>query len=202
MRTSTGSIHSHTSAANPKTYSPSVPLSVYRDLAGELQAAEAMLDAITAQNKQLVQENQLLRQEIAKVVQSFSHLQNWVDNSTTASSKQIPHVSGDLKGQTNHPVNQVRQQQRVSRLYSPVASENVHDGFSSSHFSPPVLETISPIPEPVFIEEEEVRYYPNNEPEPKQVSAWSLIIAILLIVLTAFGVGYVIVRPFFEHQSR
>jgi hypothetical protein len=195
MRTSTGSIHSHTSTTNSKVYSPSVPLSVYRDLAGELQAAEAMLDALTAQNKQLVQENQLLRQEITKVGQYFLHLQNLVDSSTTASHNQIPHASFDLKSQTSHPVNQVPQQQRVSRLYSPAVPENVRNDLGSSNFSPP-------IPEPVFIEEEEVRYYPHSESEPKEVSAWSLIIAILLIMLTAFGVGYVIVRPFFEHQSR
>jgi hypothetical protein len=193
MRISTGSIHSHTSTANSQAYSPSVPLSVYRDLAGELQAAEAMLDALTAQNKQLVQENQLLRQEITKVGQYFLHLQNLVDTSTTASHSQIPHASFDLK--SSHPVSQVPQQQRVSRLYSPVVPENVREDFGTSNFSPP-------IPEPVFIEEEEVRYYPHSESEPKEVSAWSLIIAILLIILTAFGVGYVIVRPFFEHQSR
>lgn len=195
MRTSTGSIHPHTSTANPKVYSPSVPLSVYRDLAGELQAAEAMLDALTAQNKQLVQENQLLRQEITQVVQSFSHLQNLIDTSATASYSQIPRTSSDLKSQTSHPVNQVPQQQRVSRLYPPAVPENVRDDLGSSDFSPP-------IPEPVFIEEEEVRYYPDSEPEPKEVSAWSLVIAILLIIVTASGVGYVIVRPFFEHQSR
>ncbi|MGI8504053.1 MAG: hypothetical protein ACR2LR_23400 [Hassallia sp.] len=195
MQTSTGSIHSHTSAANPKAYSPSVPLSVYRDLAEELKAADAMLDALTAQNKQLVQENQLLRQEITKVVQSFSHLQNLVDTSPATSHNKIPHPNGDLKTQTRHPVNQLRQKQRVSRLYSPAVPENMPDNLGSSDFFPPV-------PEPVFIEEEEVRYYPHSQPEPKEVSAWSLVIAILLIILTAFGVGYVIVRPFFEHQTR
>ncbi|MCV3214256.1 hypothetical protein OGM63_12160 [Plectonema radiosum NIES-515] len=195
MRTSTGSIHTDTSTANPKAYSPSVPLSVYRDLAGELQAAEGMLDALTAQNKQLVQENQLLCQEITKAVQSFLHLQNLVDTSTTANHSQIPHACFDLKSQTSHPGNEVPQQQRISRLYSPAVPENVRHDLGSSYFSPP-------IPEPVFIEEEEVRYYPHSEPEPKEVSAWSLVIAVLLIILTAFGVGYVIVRPFFEHQSR
>jgi hypothetical protein len=193
MRISTGSIHSHTSTANSQAYSPSVPLSVYRDLAGELQAAEAMLDALTTQNKQLVQENQLLRQEITKAGQYFLHLQNLVDTSATASHNQIPHASFNLK--SSHPVSQVPQQQRVSRLYSPVVPENVRDDFGTSNYSPP-------IPEPIFIEEEEVRYYPHSESEPKEVSAWSLIIAILLIILTAFGVGYVIVRPFLEHQSR
>lgn len=190
MRTSTGSIPNHTSTVSSKTYSPSVPLSVYRDLAGELQAAEAMLDAITAQNQQLVQENQLLRQEITKAVQSFLHLQKLVDP-VTASYNQNSRASVKTENQTksNPQVNQTPPQ-RVSRPYSPVSEVQ------------PIVEMIRNIPEPIFIEEEEVRYYPHNESEPKEVNAWSLVIATLLIVLTAFGVGYLIVRPFFEHQTR
>lgn len=189
MRTSTGSIPSHTSYSTQPAYSPSVPLSVYRDLAGELQAAEAMLDAITAQNQQLVQENQLLRQEITKAVQSFLHLQKLVDPAT-ASHNQNSRASVKTENQTKStPVNQTPPQ-RVTSLYS--QSKEVQ----------PIVEMIRNIPEPIFIEEEEVRYYPHNESEPKEVNAWSLVIAILLIVLTAFGVGYLIVRPFFEHQTR
>lgn len=189
MRTSTGSIPNHTSTVSSKTYSPSVPLSVYRDLAGELQAAEAMLDAITAQNQQLVQENQLLRQEITKAVQSFLHLQKLVDPAT-ASYNQNSRASVKTENQTksNPQVNQTPPQ-RVTSLYSHKEVQ-------------PIVEMIPTIPEPIFIEEEEVRYYPHNESEPKEVNAWSLVIAILLIVLTAFGVGYLIVRPFFEHQTR
>ncbi len=47
------------------TYSPSVPISVYRELAAELQAAEALLDSLNAQNQHLAKHNQKLRQEIA-----------------------------------------------------------------------------------------------------------------------------------------
>jgi len=45
------------------TYSPSVPLNFYRELAAELQAAEAMLD-LQRPNQHLTKQNQRLRQEI------------------------------------------------------------------------------------------------------------------------------------------
>lgn len=46
----------------------SVPISVYRQLSAELQAAKAMLDTLSNQNNTLTQENQLLRQELERVV--------------------------------------------------------------------------------------------------------------------------------------
>lgn len=44
--------------------SPSVPLSVYRDLAGELQAARALASVLRGKNQQLKQHNRELQQEI------------------------------------------------------------------------------------------------------------------------------------------
>lgn len=44
--------------------SPSVPLSVYRDLAGELQAARALANVLKGKNQQLQQHNRELQQEI------------------------------------------------------------------------------------------------------------------------------------------
>ncbi len=52
-----------------------MPISVYRELAAELQATQAMMDSLNAQNQQLVQQNQNLRQEVAKVLQSTENLQ-------------------------------------------------------------------------------------------------------------------------------
>lgn len=48
--------------------SPSVPLSVYRELAGELQAARAHANVLKGKNQQLRQYNQELRQEIDSLI--------------------------------------------------------------------------------------------------------------------------------------
>ncbi|MBE9049812.1 hypothetical protein IQ243_05220 [Nostocales cyanobacterium LEGE 11386] len=202
MQTTPSSIHRH--PAKPptsQTYPPSVPLYVYRELAAELQSTQVKLDALTTKNHQLEQENQLLRQEITKVVQSFLHLQKFADSSTKPSSHQASPTAG-VKSPAKQPVTEARSRQQASRSRSSVVTE-VPRGKSHHPDSSVFVEEINPsIPETVFIEEQEVSYYPPKETEVKEFSGWWLAITILLIMLTAFGAGYLIVRPLFEHQNR
>ncbi|MHC5933889.1 hypothetical protein [Nostoc sp.] len=195
MRTTIGSVHRNSPTPTTQAYPPSVPLSVYRELSTELQATQARLNALTTQNQQLAQENQLLRQEIIKVVESFSHLQKFVDSHATPSYDQATQASGDVKSATKQPVTQARPRQQVSRSRPPEKSRR-------QDFSTPVMEINFPIPEPVFIEEQQVSYYSTTEPDIKGLNGWWLIITILLIMLTAFSAGYFVVRPLFEHQKR
>ncbi|MGF1457773.1 MAG: hypothetical protein ACFBSG_01965 [Leptolyngbyaceae cyanobacterium] len=58
----------------PANYSPSVPISVYRELASELKTTQTTLDALTQQNQQLLRQNKLLRTEIQRFVQSAEQL--------------------------------------------------------------------------------------------------------------------------------
>jgi len=54
----------------PTRYAPSVPMSVYRELASELRANKAVIESLNSRNQQLLQQNQFLKQEIHNVVQS------------------------------------------------------------------------------------------------------------------------------------
>ena len=90
MRSSTPSSQHTSSPAATPAYSPSVPLSVYRELAVELQAAQALLDSLNVQNQHLTRQNQQLRQEIEKAVQSILHLQQVVDANTGSSWSETP----------------------------------------------------------------------------------------------------------------
>ena len=189
MRTIIDSVNTYTSTAGAQAQSPSVPISVFRDLAAELQATYATINALTTQNQELSQENQLLRQEINKVVKSTLHLQNLVDSYASTRYNQIPHPSPYIRNETNFPVPLADPDQQIPR---PSAS------FVTAS---PVLEISNSIPEPIFIEEEEVEYYTSTEAEAATVSSWWFIFAILLIVLMGFGTGYLIVRPLFQHHN-
>ncbi len=202
MRATTGSVHRNSPIPITQAYPPSVPLFVYRELSTELQATQARLDALTAQNKQLTQENQLLRQEITKVVQSFLHLQKFVDSGVTPNYYQAPYASGDVKSVAKQPVTEARPRQQVSRSRPPAAPKVPRPKSRRKDFSVPVMEMGFPMQEPVFIEEQQVRYYPIAQAEVKKLSGWWLVISIILIMLTAFGAGYLVVRPLFEHQNR
>ncbi len=199
MRTTIGSVHRNSPTPTTQAYPPSVPLSVYRELSTELQAAQAKLHTLTTKNQQLAQENQLLRQEITKVVESFSHLQNFVDSHTTPSYHEVPQASGDVKNAAM-PVTQARPRQQVSR--PPVVPKAPSEKSRRQDFSTPVMEMNFPIPEPVFIEEQQVSYYSTTELDAKGLNGWWLIMTIFLIMLTAFSAGYFVVRPLFEHQKR
>ncbi|WP_448562478.1 hypothetical protein, partial [Trichothermofontia sp.] len=80
------------SAARSTTGSPpssqpvrSVPITVYRELATELQMTQAQVDSLSLQNQQLTEQNQQLRQEISRIVQSALQLQQIVDSFQPAS---------------------------------------------------------------------------------------------------------------------
>ena len=202
MRTTIGSVHRNSPTPTTQAYPPSVPLSVYRELSTELQAVQARLNALTIQNQQLAQENQLLRQEITKVVESFSRLQNFVDSHTTPSYHQANLTSGDVKSAAKQPVTQARPPQQVSRSRPSVMPKTPPEKSRRQDFSTPVMEMNFPISEPVFIEEQQVSYYSTTETDVKGLNGWWLIITILLIMLAAFSAGYFVVRPLFEHQKR
>ncbi|MBD2445803.1 hypothetical protein H6G76_01280 [Nostoc sp. FACHB-152] len=201
MRTTTAAVHSH-SAKRPasQNHPSSVPLYVYRELATELEATQAKLDALTAKNQQLAQENHFLRQEIIKVLQSVSQLQKLVDFRGTGGidTNYSPRATGEVKNPPKQPKNPARHRPQSSRPRQPEAPKAKR----SPDFAVPIVEISSELPETVFIEEQPISYYPSMAAEKKEFNGWWLAITILLIMLTAFGAGYLIVRPLFEHQSR
>lgn len=186
MRTITDSIHTHPPGVTSKVYSPSVPLSVYRELATELQATQAQVDALSNKNQQLIQENQQLRQEIGKAVQSVLHLQQFADTYNPPSSQQTPRVD-DSRSAKKRPTPPPKSPQFRQNQPSPLITT--------------LMSTDIP-PEPIIIEEQEVNIYAPSEAEIKGISAWWLVLAVVLITFMAFGTGYLIVRPLLENNSR
>lgn len=152
MRSSTTSQNYYTTA---QSYSPAVPLSVYKELAAQLQAAQTQLHLLDAENQALVQQNQQLRQEVDKAVQSMLHLQQRVNATAvdryTTSQSHATHRN--TKAKSNKTVKQyTEQEQGRHRRRVPPASAT-------------------------------------------EMNGWGLAIAILMIVASAFGTGYLLVRP-------
>lgn len=173
------------------TYQPSVPISVYRELAAELQAAQATVESLTSQNQQLVKQNQQLRQQVEKVVQSAQHLQQIVATFGPTGEKEMP-----------------RSQFTVPPAPRPVPPPPPRAASipEDIEFVPPPSSPepdSSPYTETVVIEQEDTRSRRTSPSEGfSDVSGWMLIVAILLIVLTAFGTGFLIVRPLLNNNNR
>ncbi|ESA34357.1 hypothetical protein N836_17170 [Leptolyngbya sp. Heron Island J] len=161
-------------------YSPSVPVSVYRELAAELQATKAMVDSLSAQNNHLTNQNHLLRQNIHQMVQV---------------ALQLGHHAG-----VAHPA-------EVEMTLSPPPAE--------LHIQPqaeqPIRQSVKPVSEPsrkvvskrpkaslskVFTEHSgENRRYNLESSASGSLSTLWLIVSIAIIILTAFGAGFLIMRP-------
>lgn len=178
------------SAPMTNKYSASVPISVYRELAAELQAAQTTVDSLKSQNQQLVKQNQQLQQQVEKVVHSAQHLQQIVSSFSGAAST------------THFEVPRAKPMPLPVEPQRPLAPPPPHHHEENLHvvdFPPafPDEADFSPYSETVVIEQEDTRVRrPVVRSEGgTEVNGWMLIIAILLIVLTAFGTGFLIVRP-------
>lgn len=212
MKTSTASNYSQP----PTNYPPSVPLYVYRELTAELQAIQSKLDVVTNHNQKLAQENQQLRQEITKVIESCLELQKLVDASTTSSpvapqrNKEVKYLTqiknqfsnnNDVayanKSQFNTAPPPQETQPKKKEVIKTTHHPHHHQGSGVS--STNVNATIS---KPVSIKERKVRFYPPTMSKGKELSGWKLFISIVLIMITGFAAGYVIVRPLFQNHSQ
>ncbi|MCT7983954.1 bZIP transcription factor [Laspinema sp. A4] len=196
MRNATASGNLPTTPPTPSNqpYSPSVPISLYREVVAELQTAQERLDSLTTQNQQLIQQNRQLRQEIETVVQSAVHLQQVVD----AWEPQSPPLnrSGDRT-------------QRGESAYSAIPpTETGHSQFNGipgsavgSPFAMTDLAATAGMGEPLFTEQPETRPRRTTRPVKRSdLGGFGLLIMILLIVVSAFGAGYWVVRPLLMQQ--
>ncbi|MBE9079584.1 hypothetical protein IQ241_20170 [Romeria aff. gracilis LEGE 07310] len=167
-------------AANAGSYAPSVPMSVYRELAAELQATKAMVDSLSSQNHYLAQQNHLLKQEIHRAVQ-------------------VTLTLGQFAGVTPQPAD------FVPEAPQPSANTAVHrTGSSPADNRPAPHPSAEPAPSGIrpleqlsklFTEQPEANRLNSESQEPKDMSSLWLILSITIIILTAFGAGFLIMRP-------
>ncbi|MEL6380912.1 MAG: hypothetical protein AAFQ89_00260 [Cyanobacteria bacterium J06626_18] len=187
----------------PAGYAPSVPISVYRELAAELKVTQSTVEALTRQNQQLVRQNKLLRNEIQRFVQA---------------AEQLGHFAGVMP---QEPPIVVRQSITVPTPEPPVPQPEA-----------PIEPAPSLPPEETFVAPEVTAFPPNGAivphsdskrdraaipPEPTKQQLFTeqpedlrplsklsarrdlgnlwLALTIVLVVFSAFGAGFLIMRP-------
>ncbi|MEG3900192.1 MULTISPECIES: hypothetical protein [unclassified Microcoleus] len=188
----------NTSPENSNSYSPSVPISLYREVTAELQAAQAMLDSLKTHNQQLVQQNQQLRREVETVVQVSQQLQQVVNSAQSLTQTGIPQMpSVKFNFSSVEPPPPAPATSRTNSSV-PQPPQTVAFPFPLPEPEPePTAPSIpEPLPEKLFTEVPEVPYRVRSQPKKaSDLSGLWLAIAIFLIVIAAFGAGYLVVRP-------
>ncbi|WP_204103356.1 MULTISPECIES: hypothetical protein [Spirulina sp. CCY15215] len=167
-----------------QNYRPAVPISVYRELAKELQTTKSELEAVKVQNHQLTNDNKLMRQELAKITQCVQAFQQVQGNANEANPS-------------------------VLRLEKAAIADFPSEGKPAP--PPPLNSPLSP--EPAFEDMDRDEEYVIEVEEPSKnrrlslldssgdISGWLLAIAIALMVLTAFSAGFLFLRPWLMNNS-
>ncbi len=187
-----------TSAANSNSYSPSVPISLYREVTAELQAAQAMLDSLKTHNQQLVQQNQQLRREVETVVQASVYLQQAVNSAQSVSQTGMPPMPPVKLNSfsVEPPPAPAPPQINFSVPEAAPAAQTVAFPFPAPAQEATVPAIPEKLPEKLFAEVPETPYRVRSGPKKaSDLSGLWLAIAIFLIVMAAFGAGYLVVRP-------
>jgi hypothetical protein len=204
-----------TQAPPTVSHSPSVPISIYRELATELQATQTLVDTLTNQNQQLSQQNQLLRQEMLKFAESAAQLKQAVEISqptpatpTAALAQPVALTSDEADPELVAPdLATVSLSDRltesmgegVSRLAGQlnqiVAPKPSKKAAKKAPGRPPAR-LPQARPEPLYSEERLAPARPTQMTgRSADFSGLWLATTILLIVVSAFGAGFLIMKP-------
>ncbi len=175
-------------AASQK-YAASVPISLYRELAGEVKEQQVILESLQQQNQQLIQQNQQLRGEIEQLVRSVVRLQQIAHAYEPPATIPPPAVRLAVPLKSPKPA--------VEPPVPPPPSE-VPEPNPPAYYPPDLLAN----PESPLSTLEEERPYPRpTAPERAgEMSGIGLAIAILAIAALAGTASFLIVRPLI-HQS-
>ena len=186
-------------------YSPSVPISLYREVTAELQASQTLIDSLKTQNQQLLEQNQSLRQELDHVIRASSQLQQAIEVARGTSQMGLPQMPPSVApaarpsfnvGFAEADVPAPAPQGAPSFAVSPEPQGRDRDLV----FPPPEHPQGSGQPDLQFSEEPDGRLRPASQPERSELSGVWLVVSIALIVIAAFGAGYWVVRPLLQQR--
>lgn len=167
-------------------YAPSaVPMMVHRQVLSELEGAQQHIQMLTQDNQRLQNQNQELLVEIDRVVKAVRRLQG----------------VAELSPATPSPANPSRSPS------SPQPWQDYPDRLAADFMPPdrvrPDRVPADTQPQALYSSISEPLDYPTEEATRLQRDSggWWLILTVLLIVVTAFGTGFLIVRPFLAPPS-
>lgn len=181
-------------ATPTQSYAPSVPITIYRELAAELDATRALLENVHAENQQLQQQNQQLRHEIDRLVQSALNLRSYTESTVPIVSMPASAVSfsGVSAAGTTAPAAE------FESVAAQLRSNSVSESASDSAFD----SVGSPISEDL-IASTQVADLPQSltsESKPKGLGGLWLTLTVIAIVIGAFGAGFFLVKPLLQNR--
>lgn len=237
---------------------PAVPISVYREIATELKATQALVDSLNQQNQRLDRDNQRLRQEILKFTEAAAHLKVVADTTqgitlapgngaaanqdsypafaSTAKHAQPSHklshsesLTPSLRQDRGHSLATLEVEDLDAGTVTPYPNPVVYPGGSiaisglasqvTKLFKPQAQNPSKPAPKakrkpsppprpkpqptsPVLYAEQPVpsTHAHSSSARTAELSGLWLATTILLVVVSAFGAGFLVMKPLLNNS--
>ncbi len=175
-----------------------VPVSLYREICGELREKSGQVETLQLNNQRILQENRQLRQEIQRLVQMVMHTHHQVTQISAFQTEPIanaPETFNPTSG-LNHstvpavPPSATPPTTTLSSTQMPARSIAASTMVPFSTITNKPEDWISGTHEPLA-----QRLFNQTSAITQDLRGWRLAIVISLIILSAFGAGFLIVRP-------
>ncbi len=168
---------------------PSVPIAIFRELSVDLQATQANINALQVENLQLAAQNQQLRDDLEQlaaqtqqVVQRFRHSPI---GSAADEALMLDELGFDATSATTRS-------QMLDQLYRALPAD--YAPVSEADAMPKLnIPTIPRVKQ--FSGQAQPPHRSTLAATEGELSGWKLTLIMALIVLSAFGAGFLVVRP-------
>jgi hypothetical protein len=159
--------------------SPAVPLSLYREVATELESTKTKLSTIRDEHRRLKHQNQILKREIQYLLRSTPNKRR-INRSFLIE----PQKASNLLD---------KEKERIAKAQTAEKATDIADRGTINNF-------VSKMETPVWIAETG-QNFPITSRSHRVINGWLLALLIVLIVGTAFTAGFFLVRPLIDSPS-
>lgn len=183
--------------ATPQTPSskslPSVPISVFRELSADLQTSQANISNLQSENLQLAEENQQLREELAQLAtqtqQVLHKFQHSAAGNIADEALMLDELGFDAKSA-----------QARSQVLSQIYREMPDYAPADDRLTEPTgiaapLQRLKAKPRKLIYEQAQNPLQTLRDAANGELSGWKLTLVMALIIFSAFGAGFLVVRP-------
>ena len=174
-----------------------VPVSLYREICGELREKSGQVETLQLNNQRILQENRQLRQEIQRLVQMVMHTHHQVTQISEFQTDLTPKGTETFNPNSGLNHSTVPAGPPSATPPTPFSSTQMPArSIAASTMGP--FSTITNKPEDWITgthEPRAQRLFNQTSAITQDLRGWRLAMVISLIILSAFGAGFLIVRP-------
>jgi hypothetical protein len=188
-----------------------VPISLYRELCSELQEKNGEVNALQLKNQRILDENQQLRQELQRLVQMVMQTHHQVSQIPSAESRSSVNDESEQYYPV-YPTTPQSSQEGTLNLKAPTPQRTALKPAHSLQANPLRLAPVAKQGSPIQMPDREEwltgthqplaqRLFQQGTTMAQELRGWRLALVISLIILSAFGAGFLIVRPLMNSQN-